>query len=167
MPGTPNADKLVFKDDKGVVLQEVSMRDGLLEGETTVYTHGRVTARLMFHEGQQHGESVFMDEAGRVMVRAKYAKGLLDGESQYYNQEAQLVRKCVYREGKLEGWTIDYYPGGKVREISHYRDGLLDGRVIRYDANGNETERTCYGAGRPRPCSKEELHGGAAQTAGR
>jgi antitoxin component YwqK of YwqJK toxin-antitoxin module len=126
------------------------MKDGVLEGETVLYTSGRLRARLQFRNGKQNGEAVFFDDAGDIMTKSLYENGKLTGDSFYYG-EGKLVRKSAYKSGELNGYTVDYYPNGKPREVSTYKDNLLDGDLVRLDEAGKITERLHYSKGKLQP----------------
>jgi antitoxin component YwqK of YwqJK toxin-antitoxin module len=147
---SPN--RIVVRDDEGEVVQEASMENGLLEGETVLYIHGRVRARLQFRQGKQDGESVFYDQLGGMTLKALYREGRLHGDSVYFDAAGRVTRKAMYQRDRLHGRTADYYPSGKPREIAQYQDNLLHGEVRKYSESGTLTERRCFQAGKERPC---------------
>jgi antitoxin component YwqK of YwqJK toxin-antitoxin module len=143
-------EKLTLRDAEGMVTEEATMKNGVLDGETLLYSAGKLSARLQFREGKQNGEALFYDDAGRVSTKAHYLNDKLHGESQYFNPAGVLVRKASYREGLLHGHTIDYYPTGKPREVSTYQANVLHGELIRLGVDGKIVERLYYNRGRPR-----------------
>jgi antitoxin component YwqK of YwqJK toxin-antitoxin module len=151
MADTGAPEKLLIRDADGVVTEEASMKNGVLEGETVLYAAGHVRARLQFHDGKQQGEAIFYDAAGYVQTKAQYADGKRHGEALHYSPTGALMRKATYERGLLQGYAIDYYPSGKPREVSTYKEDVLDGEMIRLSEDGKITERLYYERGRPRP----------------
>jgi len=151
MAETGVPEKIVTRDGDGNVTGEATMLNGVLEGETLVYSAGRIAARLQFHAGKQQGEAVFYDPAGHVQSKAQYVDGNRHGEALYYGPAGNLVRKAGYERGLLHGYVIDYYPSGKPREVSTYKEDVLDGELIRLSEDGKITERLYYEKGRLRP----------------
>ena len=141
-------EKHVVRDAEGTVTEEASMLGGVLQGETVLYSRGRVSARLQFHEGRQSGESVFFDDAGRVVTKASYLDGKRHGDVLHYDIWGRVVRKSIYRDGLLHGLTIDYYPSGKAREVANYQDNLLEGETLRLEEDGKVRERLHFHKGR-------------------
>lgn len=144
-------EKIVIRDAEGNVTEEAAMQNGVLNGETVLYTAGRVRARLQFREGKQQGEAVFFDPAGQVQTKAQYLDGKLHGESLHFSPTGQLMRKATYAAGLLHGFAIDYHPSGKPREISSYKEDVLDGELARITEDGKVVERLYYENGRLRP----------------
>lgn len=143
---------IAVRDADGLLTTEATRRGGVLEGETVLYSSGRVKGRLRFQGGKQNGEAVFYDDAGEISVRANYKDGKLDGESQYFNAQGKLVRKARYEKGELHGRVVDYYLSGKPREIGHYALNVLDGELLRFGEDGTLTERLCFQQGKQKPC---------------
>jgi antitoxin component YwqK of YwqJK toxin-antitoxin module len=150
MAGDATPEKLTLRDAEGAVTEEATMKNGVLDGETLIYSAGRLRARLQFRHGKQNGEALFYNDAGRVSTKANYLNDKLHGESQYFNPSGGLVRKAAYREGQLHGHTIDYYPTGKPREVSTYQANVLHGELVRLAVDGKIVERLYYERGRPR-----------------
>jgi antitoxin component YwqK of YwqJK toxin-antitoxin module len=150
MADVASPEKITIRDEEGVVTEEVTMRDGVLDGETLLYSAGRLRARLQFRGGKKNGEALFYDDAGRVSTKAQYLDGKLHGESLHYNPSGILMRKASYRKDMLHGHAIDYYPSGKPREVSTHKDNVLDGEMIRLGKDGKITERLYYQGGRLR-----------------
>jgi antitoxin component YwqK of YwqJK toxin-antitoxin module len=149
----PQPEKLLIKDDAGKLTHDSTMLGGNLHGETVLYNHGRVSARLQFQNGKQEGEAIYYDDLGQVTMRSFYHDGKQDGETTYFDQTGKIVRKATYAAGQLNGRMTDYYPAsGKAREVSHYKDGLLDGDFFRFAADGKLEERICYRKGRKVQC---------------
>jgi len=142
------AEKLIIRDPDGVVTEEATRKNGVLDGETVLYSAGRVAARLQFREGKQNGEAVFFDDAGQVQTRVNYLDGKRHGDSFYFRPDGRLARKSAFEAGQLQGYTVDYYPSGKPREVSTYKNNVLDGELIRLTEDGKVTERLHYKAGR-------------------
>src|SRR5580658_812031 len=120
MASDAESKKVTLRDDQGDVTHELSMVNGVPEGEVKLFSGGRLEGRLEFHAGRQHGESVFYDSAGRVAMRAQYRDGKLHGDSLQFGPDGKVLRKCVYRYGRLHGPSVQYYPSGKPREVVMY-----------------------------------------------
>lgn len=144
----------IRRDSHGRVTSESALVDGLLDGETVLYSNGKVSARIPYRRGKQQGEALYFGKTGEVLVRSRYEEGLLEGESKYFDQEGRLLRKSMYRRGMLHGRTVEYYPDGAPREISQYAEDLLDGDVFRFNERGEMVERVCYAAGRRKACGE-------------
>ena len=143
-------EKLTIRDADGAVTEEVTMKNGVLDGDTVLYAAGHIRARLQYREGKQNGEALFYDDAGRVQTKAQYRNGKRHGESLHYSEGGTLVRRANYQNDMLHGYTIDYYPSGKPREVSTYKENVLDGEMIRLGEDGKITERLYYEHGRPK-----------------
>ena len=149
---TAEHEKVIVKNSDGVVTEEATMLGGLLDGETILYSSGRVVGRLHFKQGKQEGESVFYDDAGRVTMKSLYHDGKLNGEGTFFDENGKIIRKENYKDGQLHGRRSDFYPTGKAREVAHYQQGLPHGELIRLAPDGQIQEIVCYVKGRKVPC---------------
>jgi antitoxin component YwqK of YwqJK toxin-antitoxin module len=155
---TPQPEKVVIHDEAGKVTHETNMLGGALHGETVLYSHDRIVARLQFQNGKQEGESTYYDDAGLMTMKGAYHDGHQHGETTYFDPNGKIVRKAQYEGGQLHGRLTDYYPAsGKAREVSHYKLGLLDGEFLRFAPDGKLEERLCYRKGRKVPCPPQAL----------
>jgi len=148
----PVAEKFLVRDSLGQVTEEATMVGGVLEGETIIYTAGRIMGRIQFQHGKREGEAIYYDNGGQVSVRSMYRDDLLHGESTYFDYEGRIVRKALYDRGELDGRATDFYPSGKAREVAHYTRGVLDGELLRFAMDGKLMERICYRRGKKVMC---------------
>src|ERR1700761_974165 len=110
MPEPASHEKILIRNEDGVVTEEATMRNGVLDGETTLYRSGRVFARLQFQDGKQQGEATYFDEIGQVVMKTPYQNGKLHGESTYFDHTGKIVRKENHEAGELQGRKTDFYP---------------------------------------------------------
>jgi antitoxin component YwqK of YwqJK toxin-antitoxin module len=148
----PVPEKVVIKNSDGVVTEEAFMLAGVLHGETILYSHARMAARLHFVNGKQEGEATFYNDIGQLQMKSTYRQGKQHGETTYFDQHGKIVRKENFEGGELHGRKTDFYPTGKAREVYHYQKGLLHGEHLRFDMDGKMEDRACYLKGRPVPC---------------
>jgi antitoxin component YwqK of YwqJK toxin-antitoxin module len=141
-------EKVLIKNEDGMVTEEAMMLGGVLEGETILYNHGRVAARLFFKNGKQEGEGVYYDDIGQLQMKSNYVAGKRHGESTYYDQTGKVVRKENYEAGQLHGRMTDFFLNGKAREVYHYQQGLKHGESLRFDIEGKLQERVCFHKGK-------------------
>jgi antitoxin component YwqK of YwqJK toxin-antitoxin module len=141
-------EKVVVRNLDGEITDVATLKDGVLDGETLVYSAGRVSARLQFRDGKQNGPATFYDDAGQILIKALYKDGKLHGDSLYFGPDGNLVRKSAFENGFLHGYTIDYYPSGKPREVASFKNNVRDGELVRLTEKGKITERLHYREGR-------------------
>jgi antitoxin component YwqK of YwqJK toxin-antitoxin module len=156
MADESGVEKVVIRNSDGEVTDVATMKDGVLEGETLVYSGGKVMARLQFSGGKQNGPAVFYDDAGQVLIKALYQNGKLHGDSLYFGPAGNLVRKSAFVVGQLEGYTVDYYPSGRPREVTSYKNNVRDGEAVQLTEDGKVTDRQHYREGRPYQPSKTQ-----------
>src|SRR5579872_1178236 len=99
-----NPQKITIRDEEGTVTEEVTMKDGVLDGESLLFAAGRLRARLQFRDGKKNGEALFYDDAGRVQTKAQYLDGKLHGDSLHYNAAGTLMRRAAYQKDVLHGY---------------------------------------------------------------
>jgi MORN repeat variant len=146
----------VLRDGSGRVVSVSALVQGVLHGETVLYSNGKVAARIPFVAGKQHGVAAYFDRSGEITMRAAYLHGRLEGESLYYGPGGKLARKAMYSGGMLHGRTVDYYPDGSPREIAHYAADVQEGDMFRFNEQGGITERLCFAGGKRKPCREKE-----------
>jgi antitoxin component YwqK of YwqJK toxin-antitoxin module len=150
MANQENIETVTIRNSDGEITDVATLKDGVLDGETLVYSAGRISARLQFRGGKQNGTALFYDDAGQVLVQAHYLEGKLHGESLYFDAAAgKVMRKSVYQSGVLHGYTVDFYPSGKPREVTPYQNSIREGEQVRLTEEGKVTERLYFRQGRP------------------
>jgi antitoxin component YwqK of YwqJK toxin-antitoxin module len=159
-------EKVTIRDSDGEITDVATLRNGVLEGETLVYSIGRLAARMQFHEGKLNGPAIYYDDAGQVQIKAQYRDGKLHGDSLYFGANGELTRKSAFERGLLHGYTVDYYLSGKPREVTSYKNNIKEGEWLRLNEDGKVLERLYYHLGKPQ--APESAHGKpAAKTAPR
>ncbi|HZZ12901.1 MAG TPA: toxin-antitoxin system YwqK family antitoxin [Paraburkholderia sp.] len=135
-------------DEQGVLIQESAYEAGLLHGASTLYTHGRPTARRQYVMGALHGESMTYAPSGLVTSRLNYEAGKLSREALFLH-DGVVVRRAAYRNGLLEGESRDYAADGALVQSAPYRLDLLHGTVRRYAPDGQVSAERRYADGKP------------------
>jgi antitoxin component YwqK of YwqJK toxin-antitoxin module len=160
------------RDEKGVLIQSITLKNGVPDGETLIYDGvGQLTHRLMyengvlagaaefffagkplmntfFKNGLQEGEAIFFSNGIKVGV-AYFKLGLFDGDFTSFDAAENVVRVAKYVAGQQEGPCLLYYPDGTLMEESSYKNNLQDGDAIRYFPNGNIMETFSFQNGNP------------------
>ncbi len=155
MANRENIETVTIRNSDNEVTEVATLKDGVLDGETIVYSAGRISARLQFRGGKQNGPALFYDDAGGILVKALYQDGKLHGDSLYFDATAgALMRKAAYERGVLHGYTVDFYPSGKPREVTPYRNNVREGEQVRLTEEGKVIERFYFRQGRP--CSRSQ-----------
>lgn len=102
----------------GVLVSEISMKDGIRHGPTkNYYENGKIQSLINFEEGKQQGESIWYYENGRPYQVTPFVNGQEQGIQKKYYQSGRLMAEVPFSNGHQ-------LPG--MKEYSQTGDLLTD-----------------------------------------
>ena len=99
----------------GKVLTEATIRNGLLDGPSTMYY-----------------------ESGAKMGEAVYKSGLLSGATASFAESGQKKAQASYKDGVLDGWSMSWSDSGVLQS----KVCFIAGRLI-FENRKLELEKEC------------------------
>ncbi|MDR2794349.1 MAG: hypothetical protein LBB12_01055 [Holosporaceae bacterium] len=145
--GVPDGETLIY-DDGGQLTHRLMYENGVLSGPAEFFFAGKPLMNTFFKNGLQEGEAVFFSNGIKVGV-AYFKRGLFDGDFTSFDAAENVVRIAKYVAGQQEGSCLLYYPDGTLMEESFYKNNLPDGDTVRYFPNGNIMETFSFQDGNP------------------
>ena len=102
------------KNSDHIMVRETFDREGILQGERTVYyDNGELAEKARYRDGMYHGLLEQYSESGNLIKSYRYNQGVLDGPSKHYDADGNLIVEGLYKDGKKKGlWH--YYDQGKL-----------------------------------------------------
>lgn len=168
----PDGRHQTFDPDSGVLLNEVEVRDGQLNGPACFFQNGQPAMRLTFVNGLKHGPAEVLlngHPQSRLMFENDVLQGPLEtldpasglptaviphvagkpeGEARYADPDGNLVRTETFKAGLRDGVATDFLPDGKRLAERHFAAGLPDGRHVTFYPDGKPQEVRLYQAGK-------------------
>lgn len=133
-------------DELGGLVQAIGFRQGLLDGPLVVYRDGRPQSVGEYRDGRLHGELVTYDDRGQPATVATYREGQQSGPLRLIERgEPRVV--AAYAKGRQHGQTVVYQPNGKELLVAPYADGRLDGERLLYSEDGRPLQRAGFAGG--------------------
>ena len=85
----------------------------------------RLTQRLNYKGGKNHGVCESFYESGKVSERRHYKNNdQLYGVREWFYKNGQLKKRQHYKNGKCHGVSEEFYKNGRLSLRQHYRYGL-------------------------------------------
>jgi hypothetical protein len=113
-PGRPRKEKTSVQkvySRSGMLVSEITMRDGVRHGPTTnYYQSGKVQSVINFENGKQQGESVWYYEDGKPYQ-----------VTQYINDKIEGIQKKYYKSGRILA-EVPFYNGEQLIGIKEYTE---------------------------------------------
>jgi antitoxin component YwqK of YwqJK toxin-antitoxin module len=146
IPGAPGYQRAIQRNDKGVLLQEGLLLNGVPEGTWIQYGESSpLPLKLVsFVRGKYDGPYIEYGQQGQIKLRAYYKDNQLDG---YWSQFSfgRLENSATYKNGQLDGPSFEYDKfSGKLQKEIHYKDGKLHGSYRFFNDVGEVTAEYEY-----------------------
>jgi antitoxin component YwqK of YwqJK toxin-antitoxin module len=98
--------------EDGHLKTELHYHKGLLQGETTLYSHsGHPSRQMHFAEGKRKGIERHWNEQGQLIVEAEYDGDILVGRSKRWHANGQLAEEVLYHgpvsKHDIRQWNVD------------------------------------------------------------
>jgi hypothetical protein len=118
----------------GVLVSEISMKDGVKHGHSTnYYESGKVQSVINFENGKQQGESIWYYENGTPYQVTQYVNGEAEGIQKKYYKSGKLLAEIPFRNGKQLNGMKEFTETGEL--ISGYPEIVFD-KPVRTSVSG-------------------------------
>ncbi len=145
IPGS-DIQQAYFKDAKGRILEQGTVRNGKKHGTWVVYhnDHDFLKSIASYVDGVLNGPYFEFGSYGQNSLSSNYLNGQLHGQYIKY-KSIRKAEEGNYTNGQLDGIYKKYYDGTEIvqQEIS-YKNGKQDGEHLFYDQKGVVSMRYSY-----------------------
>jgi hypothetical protein len=118
----------------GVLISEISMKDGVKHGPSTnYYESGKVQSVINFENGKQQGESTWYYENGKPYQVTQYVNGEAEGIQKKYYKSGRLLAEIPFRNGKQLNGMKEFTETGEL--ITGYPEIVFD-KPVRTSVSG-------------------------------
>lgn len=132
--------------DKGILVEEGYLVNGLPNGAWTQYDVDQITRVTSYVNGYKQGVDLGFSKREQIDDREMYNLGVKNGRCLKY-ELGRLLEEATYKDGKLEGKMLEYHSNGNVKKEVDYNDGVMHGKFRYYDPDGNLTLEYEYANG--------------------
>lgn len=145
IPGS-DLKRAVFKNEKGKILENGTIRNGKRHGAWVVYQKDRDMPKSVasYVDGVLNGPYLEFTPYGYTELSCNYSNDLLEGYFVKFKNNRKM-EEGYYLKGKLDGIYKKYYDGQEViqQELT-YKQDVLEGDNIYYNDKGEVTMRYTY-----------------------
>jgi len=126
-----------FVNSVGKVVQDRAYDGAQVNGNSVFYYgSGKVRAKGLEVDGDNHGEWEWFHENGKIETRGSYEYGTRIGKWVWYFEDGQVDVELTYDDGNIEGERLSYYRDGTLESKTYYRNDELHGKCTYYDEAG-------------------------------
>lgn len=144
--GSPGIQRARRYSDKGILVEEGFLVNGLPNGAWTQYDIDRITRVTSYVNGYKQGVDLGFSKREQIDDKEMFQLGIKNGRSLKY-ELGRLLEEATYKDGKLEGKLFEYHSNGNVKKEVEYKDGVMHGKFRYFDPDGNLTLEYEYANG--------------------
>lgn len=142
----------ILYDKQGEILQRMSYRENILDGELVIYHHKNIHSITSYVEGKKQGMQTIFHSNNQLSCERLYENDLLEGQCCWYSENNILIKVAYYHQNKLHGKTILFNHEGKIIEKSTYFMGKLSGYLLRFNQENKPSQKIRYVNNIPQYC---------------
>lgn len=155
---------IIIHGEKYVI---ANIKNGLLDGEGTLYWYNKVGEKAFFKQGKYDGEAheyykghevtTFKDGIiqhyiahhpnGQLKEERFYENGKLQGEVKQFDEDGNLHWEGNFSQGKRDGKFVET-DNNTYTTISYYKNDKLDGEYLEQFKNGKIAQKGKYNNGK-------------------
>jgi hypothetical protein len=136
-PGKAGKDKMTIQkkfNESGVLIAEVSLKNGVRNGPTTnYYENGKVHSVVNYVEGRQEGETIWYYENGKPYQVTPFINGEEQGIQKKYYESGRLLAEVPYIRGHQQPGMKEYTETGEL--ITDYPEIVFE-KPVKSDVPG-------------------------------
>ena len=144
--------KTVYYSCGEKVHYEITMKDGLREGITKVYSYsGNLMFTSPYKKGRIEGIQKWYYPTGEIQREIPFKNDHPHGVELEYKKDGSIWRETLFCKGKVE-WSQGvqkwYYPTGELKRERYFRNDNAHGVELEYEKDGTIWRETLFCKGR-------------------